>query len=73
MPQVDSIEEAGAAVDEIAFILAYHGLEGAFHIDSVFVVVVPLDQLFLGADALVVEMLPDGFGGSSGVNDEFRG
>lgn len=46
LPQIDSVQEVGFAVEEIAFVLFEYGLKGALSVYFVFAVVMLFDELF---------------------------
>jgi hypothetical protein len=58
VPHVDSVQKAGAAMDHITFVVTNDRLEGAFHIDFVFILVVLFYQILLRFASLVVQILP---------------
>lgn len=60
LPNVDPLQEGGTAVGEVPFVLPKDGFEGAFNIDLILAVLMPLQQLLLGLQTLRIEMVPDG-------------
>lgn len=60
VPGADSIQEVGATVDEVPFVVVDYGLEGTLNIDLVLFALLLLLQLLLRFPALVVKMLPNG-------------
>ena len=52
LPDVDPLQEGGAAVGEVALVLPQDGFEGALDINFVLAVLVSLQQLLLGLQAL---------------------